>query len=135
MGTSDFQFRFTPSAESHTRVLGPLESEIMDVIWRRGPSTVSQVHKEIRSKKEIAYTTVMTTLTRLARKNILEQDTSGLSYIYSARFDKEAFDRYVVKGVVEALMSDYHTMFIESLTANLRSLTEDERAELRAALA
>jgi predicted transcriptional regulator len=81
MDINEFQFRFTPSSASPTRVLGPLETEIMDIIWRRGPSTVSNVHKELLSRKEIAYTTVMTTLTRLARKKLLNQDKSSASYL------------------------------------------------------
>lgn len=133
MGVSEFQFRFTPSAVSSTRVLGPLESDIMDVIWRLGPSTVSQVHRELRAKKEIAYTTVMTTLTRLARKKLLDQDKSSLSYIYTAKLDKPSFDRYVVTGVVETLMADYHENFVESLIAALPNLTEAERARIREA--
>ncbi|MEO5950991.1 MAG: BlaI/MecI/CopY family transcriptional regulator, partial [Chloroflexia bacterium] len=133
MGANDFQFRFTPSAASSTRVLGPLESDIMDVIWRRGTSTVSQVHKELRAKKEIAYTTVMTTLTRLARKKLLDQDKSSLSYLYSARLDKPSFDRYVVTGVVETLMADYRDIFLECLNSTLGSLTDAERDKIRGA--
>lgn len=134
MGVDDFQFRFTPSSSSPSRVLGPLESAIMDVIWQLGPSTVSQVHKELRSKKEIAYTTVMTTLTRLARKKLLDQDKSALSYMYSARFDKPSFERYVVSGVLETLLADYQSIFVDNLILHLHTLGEAEQEKLRAAL-
>jgi len=134
MDINEFQFRFTPSSASPTRVLGPLETEIMDIIWRRGPSTVSNVHKELLSRKEIAYTTVMTTLSRLARKKLLNQDKSSASYLYSARLDKAGFDRYIVSGVIEALLADYHEIFVDSLIARLPSLTDAERAKMRSFL-
>ena len=134
MGVNDFKFKFSPSSASPTRVLGPLESDIMEVIWRRGPSTVSQVHKELRARKNIAYTTVMTTMSRLATKKLLDQDKSLPSYLYSARLDRSSFDSYVASGIVEALLAEYRTIFIDCLISNLGTLNQAERDRLRAVL-
>lgn len=134
MSADDFKFKFAPSSSSPTHVLGPLEGDIMDVIWRRGPSTVSQVHRELQASKEIAYTTVMTTLTRLARKQLLDQDRSQPSYLYSARLDKAGFDRYVVSGVIESLMTDYHDIFLELLTEAIQSMSSADRERIKSAL-
>ncbi len=134
MGVDDFKFRFDPSSSNPTKVLGPLESEIMQIIWRRGPSTVSQVHRELQPRKEIAYTTVMTTLSRLARKKLLDQDKSSSSYLYSARVDRSGFDSYVVATLMNALLSDNRGIFIDYLIANLGLLTQSERDRLKSAL-
>jgi predicted transcriptional regulator len=107
----------------------------MEVIWRRGPSTVGQVHAELRAGKEIAYTTVMTTMSRLARKQLLAQDKSLPSYVYSAALAKTEFERYVVSGLVAALLADYPAIFTDCLISSLPALPPDDRERLRSALA
>jgi predicted transcriptional regulator len=134
MGVDDFKFRFNPSSAGGGRVLGPLEGDIMEVIWRRGPSTVSQVHKELLTSKEIAYTTVMTTMSRLARKRLLDQDRSLPSYLYSARLDRASFESYVVRGIMEALISDYRAIFADCLIGSLSLLSDSDREKLKRAL-
>ncbi|HYO50828.1 MAG TPA: BlaI/MecI/CopY family transcriptional regulator, partial [Chloroflexia bacterium] len=58
-------------------------------------------------KKEIAYTTVMTTMSRLSKKRLLTQDTSNSTYIYGPALTRQDFERYVVKGIINGLMEDY----------------------------
>lgn len=49
--------------------LGELERAVMDHLWASAePQTVRQVHEALLSQRELAYTTVMTVLQRLARK-------------------------------------------------------------------
>jgi len=101
------KFRFQPLSSKSKKVLGPLESEIMEVVWQQGPTTVSQVHKVLRDKKDIAYTTVMTTMSRMAKKRLLTQDRSQTSYVYAPALNKEDFESYVVKSVIRGLFDDY----------------------------
>lgn len=103
----DIKFRFNPDSSKANKVLGPLEGEIMNVVWEQGATTVSAVHKALRDKKEIAYTTVMTTMSRLAKKRLLLQDKSTPSYVYSPVLDRGNFERYVMVGVINALLDDY----------------------------
>jgi predicted transcriptional regulator len=104
---SEIKFRFSPLSSKSKKVLGPLECEIMDVVWGQGRTTVSAVHKALRDKKDLAYTTVMTTMSRLAKKNLLHQDTTSSTYVYTPALSREEFDRYVVKGVIRGLIDDY----------------------------
>lgn len=54
--------------------LGALERAVMDQLWDQGePQTVRQVHDGLRTERELAYTTVMTVLQRLARKGLVTQ--------------------------------------------------------------
>jgi predicted transcriptional regulator len=108
MDTSEgIKFRFQPQSSKSKKVLGPLESVIMDVAWEQGPTTVSAVHKALRSTKDIAYTTVMTTMSRMAKKRLLTQDKSATSYVYAPALNKEDFESYVVKSVIRGLFDDY----------------------------
>lgn len=52
--------------------LGPLEYAIMRIIWAKdGPITVKQVQSALRHDRDLAYTTVMTTMVRLPEKGVL----------------------------------------------------------------
>lgn len=122
---SEIKFRFNPSSSKSKKVLGPLECDIMDVVWDQGRTTVSAVHKALRDKRDLAYTTVMTTMSRLAKKNLLHQDTTASTYVYTPALSRLEFDHYVVMGVIRGLIDDYGDVvgdcFVECLNdgANL----------------
>ena len=59
-----------------------LELKIMQVIWKRGKSTVSAVQEHLNPP--LAYTTVQTMLNILERKGKLRRELQGRAYIYSA---------------------------------------------------
>ena len=63
--------------------LGDLEQEVMQQLWDDGePLTVRQVHERLSRRRELAYTTVMTVLDRLAKKGLVEQERDGRAYLY-----------------------------------------------------
>ena len=77
-------------------VLGPLENEIMEVVWDKGDVTVRDVHESLQQKRSIAYTTVMTTLGRLADKQFLRRIEDQPAHHYVAivsRDDVRQLDR------------------------------------------
>jgi predicted transcriptional regulator len=106
----------------------------MEVVWENGPTTVSAVHKELREHKDIAYTTVMTTMSRLAKKNLLHQDRSSASYVYSAALSKEEFEKYVIADIIRSLISDYGDVFVDCLLDTMNNLSPSSRERLRKAV-
>src|SRR6478735_5686433 len=69
----NMRFRFSPTKDGLVKVLGPLETEIMQIIWQDERSTVKKVHRKLSAHRDIAYTTVMTTMSRLAEKGVLNR--------------------------------------------------------------
>ncbi len=67
------------------KVLGPLETEIMQIVWREKFTTVKKVHQALQNQREIAYTTVMTTMTRLAEKGVLNREARWTGVCLCAR--------------------------------------------------
>lgn len=64
-------------------ILGELEQAVMDVLWRRStPTSVRDVHAELRQGRTIAYTTVMTVLDRLAKKRVVIRQLDGRAWLY-----------------------------------------------------
>lgn len=114
--------------------LGNLEREVMDHLWGAEESqTVRQVHESLSARRELAYTTVMTVLQRLARKNLVEQIRDDRAHRYAPTHGR---DELVAGLMVDALAQardsgDRHAAlvhFVERVGA-------DEADALRRALA
>jgi predicted transcriptional regulator len=125
-------------------VLGPLESQIMDVVWAaQEPVLVSDVHAALRKKKhDLAYSTVKAVLTNLAAKGYLRKRSEGRSNSFAAAESKQQFKERVVKEVLKSLLRDHRDPLLahliddlavdeESLT-KLETLLAKKRAELSA---
>lgn len=92
---------------SLSEVLGPLEAEIMDVVWDSGEVTVRDVHQNLSADRTIAYTTVMTTLGRLADKGLLRRIEDQPAHHYTAVVSRDQYARSTVKSVVDWLLGHF----------------------------
>src|SRR3989344_473817 len=81
-----------------TQNLGPLEQEIMGCLWKEKNVSVSDVHKCLQKKRKIAYTTIMTIMTRLTEKGFLTRKMKGKAYVYSPKKTKEQTAKGVIKS-------------------------------------
>ena len=65
-------------------VTGELEQAVMDILWSR-PSrrSVREVHELLSTDRDLAYTTVMTVLDRLAKKGLLLRNLEGRAWLYA----------------------------------------------------
>lgn len=63
--------------------LGALESEVLAVVCEEGGVSVGDVRG--RLSKPFAYTTVMTTLDRLYKKDLLDRRKAGRRFLYAPR--------------------------------------------------
>jgi predicted transcriptional regulator len=88
-------------------VLGPLETDVMDIIWDKDEVTVRDVYLELKEARTIAYTTVMTTMGRLTEKGLLHRTEDHPAHRYSALITREQYARSTVKSVVDWLVSHF----------------------------
>ncbi len=102
-------------------LLGPLEQDVMDVVWRLADATVRDVHGELASQRTIAYTTVMTTMSRLASKGLLMRDTGNLAHRYRPAVSRDRYARSAVEDVLAWLLDRYP----EPAAAYLADVVED----------
>lgn len=107
-------------------VLGPLETEVMNVVWSRGEVTVRAVQEVLDDTHPVAYTTVMTTMGRLADKGLLRRVGGQRAHRYSALLSKDQYARTAVKSVVDWLVGQFQ----EPAVAYLVDRLEDEDEHL-----
>lgn len=65
----------------------------MEVLWRESDLTVNQVEERLLRRREIAHTTVLTTLDRMHRKGELTREKQGKAFVYAPRYNREEFER------------------------------------------
>ncbi len=83
--------------------LHDLEAAVMEVIWTRRLSgfAVSDVVAVLEKRRDIAYTTVMTTLGRLHDKGLLTREREGKRYLYTAKLSRAAFLESTAREVLD----------------------------------
>lgn len=84
--------------------LGELEQRVMDALWGASePMSVRAVLDVLLTEKQLAYTTVMTVLDRLAKKDIVTRERRGRQWIYTAATDRASL---IADQVEELLGAD-----------------------------
>lgn len=93
----------SPSRSRQHLMLGPLELQVMEVVWSSGKSCVREVVEKLESR--LAYTTVMTTLDRLFKKGLLNRYKSERAFVYTARLSSEDWERQRAGDLVAGFLS------------------------------
>jgi predicted transcriptional regulator len=124
--------------------LGPLEQQLLQALWSRGSATVRELLED--GKVTQAYTTIMTTLDRLYKKQFLDRVAEGRAFRYSPRQTADELRRVAAaEGIRQLLGSDEASSLplsylVEALSTHdaqlldeLQVLVERKRRELRQA--
>lgn len=94
--------RIRPEHEGLRASLFDLEADVMEIVWAESWATfaVSEVHERLADTREIAYTTVMTTVSRLHDKGLLERERDGKRYLYRPAMSRDEFLRTMAREVL-----------------------------------
>ncbi|MCG3173806.1 MAG: Penicillinase repressor [Myxococcota bacterium] len=105
-------FRLRPGKKGLELRLHGLEATIMDVVWGKQLSSfaVGDVLAILEKQRDIAYTTVMTTVTRLYEKGILERERDGKRYLYSPKLSREEFLQSTAREVLDEAVGGHQAM-------------------------
>jgi predicted transcriptional regulator len=79
-----------------------LEQELLSALWMRGSATVREMLDA--GGINLAYTTVMTTLDRLYKKQLLNRSAEGRAFRYSPRYTQEELEKAAVGETVRQLL-------------------------------
>lgn len=104
MKTSRFVLRgFRRPREIAYLGLGKLERQVLEEIWRLDAEvSVRDIYRNFQER--VAYTTLMTTLDRLFKKNVLSRRKDGRAFLYTAAIPREDFDQEIKADVIDGLL-------------------------------
>ncbi|HWY59142.1 MAG TPA: BlaI/MecI/CopY family transcriptional regulator [Terriglobales bacterium] len=132
--------RRSPNAQ-----LGPLEQQLLSALWLRGSATVREI-LDVGDIK-LAYTTVMTTLDRLFKKQLLNRTAEGRAFRYTPRYTQEELEKAAVGETIRELLGSSApaslplSYLVEAVSEHdarllddLQRLLDQKRRELRSEL-
>ena len=77
------------------------ELDILQILWKHGPSTVKQVNELINERRESGYTTTLKIMQIMAEKNYCSREMDGKTHIYSALVKEHHVKKSAVKELVD----------------------------------
>jgi predicted transcriptional regulator len=115
-------------------IIGELESDVLEVLKSKGQATAADIMEVLQSRREIAYTTVSTTLDRLFRKRLVERKAlpgpGGTKYLFSLGKD-EKLKRKIVESTLDRLTGAFGETAYSAIYKKLDSLPESELDRLK----
>lgn len=111
--------------------LGHLEQLIMEVVWEHDCITVRCVYDELKKRRPIAYTTVMTTMDRLTKKDILRRTKVGKAYEYRPRQTEEELCTCTAQAMFDMILRRYGDLAIAQFVDTVEKFDTQKFAQLK----
>ena len=110
--------------------MGELEQAVLEVLWELdAPATGRDVHERLAGR-DLAYTTVMTVLDRLARKEVVVREREGRAFRYAPRLTRAAMTAELMHEALEGTDGDRE----QALVSFVGEASAEDLAALRRAL-
>ncbi len=111
--------------------LSTSELEVLKALWDHGPATVRQVLNHLHDQgRQLAYTTVLTFLSRLEQKRFVKSDKSDQAYVYRPIVSRQKVTATRLRSVIEQLYDGAAAPMVLQLMRE-ENFSSDEIAELQ----
>ena len=113
---------YRPGRRGVSKHFGQLEGRVMELVWQKGSATVREVHRALARQRDVAYTTIMTVMSRLHQKGFLARETEGNAFRYHPTASREEFlanaTLTVFSGLTKDLSGPVMSAFVDKLGAD-----------------
>ena len=109
------------------------ELEILNVLWKRGPSTVREVHDALLESKEIGYTTILKLMQIMAEKGLVKRDESDRRHVYEAERAQDETQRQLLHDLLDRAFNGSATKLVMQALSSKKA-SKEELAEIRRVL-
>lgn len=101
------------------------ELEILRVLWKRGPSTVREVHDVLSRTKPTGYTTVLKLLQIMTAKGSVTRNEDARAHVYAARQPEENTKRQLVGDLLQRAFSGSASQLMMHALAGKKTSAEE----------
>jgi predicted transcriptional regulator len=112
------------------QTLGDLEAAVLEALWEHGELSTPDVYEAVGVPRGLAYTTILTVLQRLARKQLVTRRGGGRSHRYAPALTREAFQERRAESLA-GLLVDIGSDGVGAFLAEAERLDPDVVAALR----
>ena len=113
--------RYTP--------LGDTELELLQHMWDLRQASVADVHARVLEDRDVAYTTVMNVMKKLADKGYLEYERQGVAYVYRLARTPQQVRASILAEIVDKAFSGSPVSLVQTLVKR-GELSAEERSEI-----
>ena len=103
------------------------ELEILRILWKRGASTVREVHEQLKHERDVGYTTVLKTMQVMAEKKIVTRDESERSHVYAPAVEEKSVKRRLVSELLDKAFDGSAAQLVMQALSDKRASREDLR--------
>ena len=107
----------------------PAELEVLQVLWREGPSTVREVQEALDREEPVGYTTILKIMQKMLDKGLLSRDTSSRAHVYEAAAREEETEQRLAGRFIERVFGGSTTRLVMRALSSERA-SQDEMEEL-----
>lgn len=104
--------------------------EVLHHVWDLGEATVADVRARILDERDIAYTTVMTVMRKLADKGYLEFEKDGRTYVYAPARQPNEVQHSILRRLMDRVFEGSPMALVQTLVRH-ENLSDEERDEIR----
>ena len=121
------------------RYLGELQAEVMAIFWERESATVREVVDELNKRRQggpreqLAYTTVLTLVSRLWSRDFLFREPEGRGFRYRPARSREELLSDFSDELIDRLLADFGEIAVARLGARLETISASTVQKLRGA--
>ncbi len=119
------------SRDPVARYLGELQAAVMEIFWRRESATVREVADELNKKRNLAYTTVLTLVSRLWSRGLLEREAEGRGFRYWAATSRDDYLAELSDELIDRLFADFGAIGVARVGERLSELTARDEQRLK----
>ena len=101
------------------------ELEILQILWKDGPSTVKAVNEELNKKRNVGYTTTLKIMQIMHEKGILERELQHRSHIYSPTLQPEEVRRSVLDHMINTAFNGNTSTLVLQALGNHKATQEE----------
>lgn len=113
-----------PNREGLGKVLGELELYLMERVWawpQAYPLTVKELHEAASAERQLAYTSVLSTMGNLVKKGALRVEKSSFAHRYWPACTREEYEQNVLGNVIGRFVKDFSQPAIQHLVGSLEA--------------
>ncbi|MNX83243.1 Transcriptional regulator BlaI [compost metagenome] len=114
-----------PHREGLGKVLGDLELFVMELVWKWPspyPVTVKEVHQAAQVSRPLAYTSVLSTMTNLVKKEALRVEKEHFAHRYWPTSTREVFEQEMLSRLMGSLVKDFTAPALQHFVGTLETV-------------
>ncbi|HOI29375.1 MAG TPA: BlaI/MecI/CopY family transcriptional regulator [Melioribacteraceae bacterium] len=106
------------------------ELEILQILWRNGPSTVKIVNENLNQKKDVGYTTTLKLMQIMFDKGLVKRNEEERSHVYSASLEEDQIQTALIDKLLETAFSGSAAKLVMQALGNSKP-SKDELNKIR----